>query len=144
MKKLLSGICLCLLSVCFMSAQNRVWTLSGTVFVNEAGTVYLSLLDENGFRDHYKPLKRIALTIGPEELKTGKVSFRFSEIPGGAYALSAFLDKNENGKLDMNLFGPIEPWGNYCRARPAMRGPKWEELAFSVDGDITDIDLIIE
>jgi len=50
----------------------------------------------------------------------------------GWWALSAFEDTNDNGALDMGVFGPKEPSGFY-RAFHAWRKPRFEEVAAQFD-----------
>ena len=144
MKKTFAISGICFVFVCLLYGDSGVWTVSGTVNVTEPGTVYLSLLTEDGFKNHYRAYQRIALEIGEEDAKAGSISFEFTDVPSGDYSFSAFLDRNENGKLDMGMLGPKEPWGNYRCARPRMRGPKWEEIVFTVNGNTSDIIIAIE
>jgi uncharacterized protein (DUF2141 family) len=144
MRKAIAFFCICFMLGFFLSADPATWTVSGTLAVGKPGTVFISLLDEKGFKDNYRYLKRLTLTVGPDEIKAGKVSFEFTEIPTGIYSLSAFLDVNGNGRLDSGVFGPLEPWANFRRARPLMRGPNWEEVAFPVDKNVTDAALKFE
>ena len=144
MKKSVVIVVLSFVCVFAMSADDGLWTVSGTVSFKEEGTVYLSILTQEGFEDDYRYLKGVIIPIGPEELKSGNVEFEFTDIPDGTYALSAYLDQNGNGKMDMGFLGPKEPWGNYRYARPRTRGPKWEEVAFAVDKNLENIDIAIE
>ena len=136
--------CVCFISLCFLGADSEEFTVSGTIAVTKHGTVYISLLNEEGFRNNYKFLKATKVAVGPDELETGKVRYKITGIPKGVYALSVFQDVNGNGKLDFGLFGPIEPWATYHRSRPLFSGPKWEEMVFTVDTNVTDADLNLE
>ncbi len=130
------------------------FAVSGVIKVKKTGTIYLQLLSSAEFeregkrdkkRESQKEATRVPATgelmieVGEQELKQGDVPFAFERIPPGVYAIQAFLDKNGNGKFDMGSFGPKEPWGNYRNVRPTFRGPKFSEMQFEIDRDMTDI-----
>jgi len=59
----------------------------------------------------------------------------FRGIPAGTYGLSAFHDKNGNGKLDTNFLGM--PTEDYCasnNARGFMGPPSFEDSKFTYRG----------
>ncbi len=59
----------------------------------------------------------------------------FERIPPGVYALSAFHDKNNNGKLDTNLLSmPIEDYGASNNARGTFGPPSFEDAKFAYRG----------
>lgn len=69
--------------------------------------------------------------VVPVEAKT--VSFEFSEIPPGTYAIRLFHDENDDGKLNTNLFGvPTEPYGISQNARARFGLPGFDEASFPV------------
>ena len=82
---------------------------------------------------------RLLLSVSEEDVEAGKITFAYERVLAGTYAIRAFQDENDNGKKDIGMFGPKEPWGNYRAKRPKFRGPKFEEMAFEVQEDITDI-----
>jgi uncharacterized protein (DUF2141 family) len=51
---------------------------------------------------------------------------------------------NGNGKLDAGKFGPKEPWGMYRPKRPLFRGPKFKEIKFEVNTDMTNIEFEVK
>jgi uncharacterized protein (DUF2141 family) len=55
-----------------------------------------------------------------------------------------FSGLNGNKILDSGAFGPVEPWGMYRPSRPAFRAPTFEEVAFEVDKDITNIEIELQ
>ncbi|HEY3500081.1 MAG TPA: DUF2141 domain-containing protein [Polyangiaceae bacterium] len=66
---------------------------------------------------------------------TGRPICVFRGIPKGTYGLSAFHDKNDNGKLDTNFFGM--PTEDYCasnNARGFMGPPSFEDAKFTYEG----------
>lgn len=65
-----------------------------------------------------------------------KAKFTIKDIPSGAYAVSAFLDINNNQKLDMNLIGaPTEPYGFSNDARGLFGPPEFTDAAFIIKKD---------
>ncbi|HPZ89719.1 MAG TPA: DUF2141 domain-containing protein, partial [Flavihumibacter sp.] len=59
----------------------------------------------------------------------------FDNIPDGTYAVSVFLDENDNGKLDANGFGiPKEDYGFSNNVRPLTRAANFNESKFVVKG----------
>ncbi len=130
------------------------FAVSGVIKVKKTGTIYLQLLSSAEFEQKGKHEKQnesreetprvpatgeLMIEVGAQELKQGQVTFLFEKIPPGVYAIQGFLDVNGNGKFDMGSFGPKEPWGNYRSARPSFRGPKFSEMQFEIDRDMTDI-----
>jgi uncharacterized protein (DUF2141 family) len=65
--------------------------------------------------------------------KTPSVTLIFENVAPGRYALSAFQDRNNNGKLDRGAFGvPQEPFGFSRDARAMMGPPSFDDAAFDV------------
>jgi uncharacterized protein (DUF2141 family) len=59
----------------------------------------------------------------------------FRGVPKGSYALSAFHDQNENGKLDTNFMGlPIEDYGTSRNARGTFGPPSFDDAKFTYRG----------
>ena len=93
--------------------------------------IYVALWDAQGF------LKRPAQQMRIDPPKTPSFNF---EVPVGRWALSAFEDVNENGILDMGVFGPKEPSG-FWRAFHGWRKPRFDEVAVQVDRGTSDADI---
>jgi len=63
----------------------------------------------------------------------GKATTVFSDLEPGDYAISAFWDKNNNGKLDENLVTkPTEPYGFSNDVRHAFGPAKFQEALLKV------------
>lgn len=82
-----------------------------------AGSVVFVLFDSaNAFGDFRDPLRAVSVAV------TDAVSYRFTDLPAGEYALLVFHDKNSNRQLDKNFIGiPIESIGFSNEYDP--RGP---------------------
>ncbi|HYD40156.1 MAG TPA: DUF2141 domain-containing protein [Anaeromyxobacter sp.] len=59
------------------------------------------------------------------------------EVDRGRWALGAFEDVNENGRLDLGRLGPREPSGMWRPFR-AWRYPRFEDVAAHVQRDTAD------
>ncbi len=85
--------------------------------------------------DFMKPDKTVFQKIVP---LTGAatIDVPFDSIPDGTYAISVFLDENDNGKLDTNSFGiPKEDYGFSNNVRPLTRSANFNESKFDVKGN---------
>ena len=118
--------------------------VGGEISFTKTGDLFIQLANEEEFNNDRTPPFALILRVGPEEMKKGKVSFQFGGVPGGTYGVRCFQDVNENQRLDRGVFGPSEPWGVYRPTRPAFRGPKFEEISFPVDRDITHIQIEVK
>jgi uncharacterized protein (DUF2141 family) len=68
------------------------------------------------------------------------VTFRYSDVAEGNYAVSIGHDLNGNQLVDTNLIGlPTEPWNVSNNARPSLRSPRFEEAAFKVPADAKQV-----
>jgi uncharacterized protein (DUF2141 family) len=97
------------------------------------GSLYVAVY--NRAEDFMITEKAYALKVIPVK-KNGRVDFTLTDLPAGAYAVSAYQDLNGNGKLDKNIVGiPTEPYGFSNNARPKFRAPQWDEARFEVGAD---------
>jgi uncharacterized protein (DUF2141 family) len=68
----------------------------------------------------------------------------FEKIPPGIYAISAFHDKNNNGKLDTNLLSmPIEDYGASNNARATFGPPSFEDAKFAFRGGHARLEAVL-
>lgn len=70
------------------------------------------------------------------------LSFAFS-VPPGDYAIAAYQDVNENGKLDAGAFNiPKEPYGFSNHYRPKFSAPHYDGCLIKVtDHTVETVDL---
>ncbi len=67
--------------------------------------------------------------------EAGTTTLTVPNVPPGDYAVQAFLDENDNGRIDRGLFGiPKEGVGFSRDARIAMSPPKWADAVFTHGG----------
>ena len=121
-----------------ITAETNTFTVAGIVFFEEEGNIHVSLEIKEG------KYKKIIIRLSDADLARGSVDFKFIGIPKDTYSIRCFQDENGNGKFDLGAFGPKEPWGNYIYARPPFRGPEFNEMAFYLYKDITDIEILLE
>jgi uncharacterized protein (DUF2141 family) len=113
-------------------AQQSGITISGQI-TGASGNhpVYVAVWDAAGFLSH--PWQQVR--IGPHS----STAFRF-QVPAGNWAVSAYEDENENGKLDMGMFGPKEPSG-FWRPFHAWRKPRFTDVSSAIDKDVSGADI---
>jgi uncharacterized protein (DUF2141 family) len=122
-------------------AQERRFNVKGEISFTKKGAIIIQLVTKEEFESNKDSQFASIIEVGPEDLKKGKTSFSFTNVPVGTYGIKCFQDLNGNKTLDRGAFGPEEPWGMYRPSRPAFRAPTFEEIAFKVEQDITDIEL---
>ena len=124
--------------ICFAQAgpaSGPVLHLSGKVAGGSGKhTIHVALWDADGFLGH--PVVEVRIAAG------AVTDFHF-DVKRGRWALSAYEDVNENGRLDMGMFGPKEPSG-FWRAFHAWRKPRFEDVAVEVAGDTAGIEIRVK
>jgi len=113
-----------------LSAQNVTLTVSISGLKNDTGLVQIGLFNSEGtfLKTIYKG--------NSAEIKSKAATLTFFNIPKGVYAISAFHDKNKNGKLDMNFMGiPKEDVACSNNAKGFMGPPKYEDAKFTLNKD---------
>ena len=91
-------------------------------------TIHVALWSEPRFLE--KPAQETRIASGRDTRYTFVVD-------RGRWAISAYEDRNENGVLDMGVFGPKEPSG-FWRPFRGWHKPRFADVASMVDGDIPD------
>lgn len=114
-------------------APNTASAQSGTVEVRFTGAqprgpVLVQLSTESEFM---RP-SRFQTTITPNA--DGTAVARFTGVPAGRYAVSAYQDVNRDGRLTFGgmMGAPVEPWGYSRGARGVMGPPRFEDAAMRV------------
>ena len=121
------------------------FSVAGKIIFKNKGDLYIKVVNETEFNEGKDSIYRDIIKIGTEEIKKKEVSFKFDGIPQGTYGILCFQDANRNGKLDTNFIGlPTEPWGVSRNVRPFLRKPKFEEIAFELNKNVTDIRLEVK
>ena len=70
--------------------------------------------------------------------KPGEMTFVATDLAPGEYAFRVMHDVNDNGELDANFIGiPQEPWAMSNNAKGNFGPPKWADVKFTIDGEVT-------
>lgn len=102
-----------------------------SVPANKQGQVLAAVFDKSEGFPRGKPLQ----TASAQPVD-GMAVLQFTGLPAGDYAVSAFLDENNNFKLDSNLFGlPTELYGFSRNARNPAGPPPFADAAIRVGAD---------
>ena len=98
---------------------------------NDSGYVLAAVYDsEASFLK--PPLARVSVKFKAAQ---GKLAFALPDLPPGKYAIVAFHDENDNGKLDRNSLGvPTEGFGFSNDARGTGGPPSFAAAAVTFDG----------
>lgn len=119
--------------------------LAGATFTttSSAATLTLEVQQANGsgelmvalFNDAGQWLKKPVRAVR-QPLQAGPLSLQLADLPDGDYAVSLFIDRNANGKLDSNAMGiPTEPYAFSNEAAGTFGPPSFDKARFSVSGD---------
>jgi len=130
--------CLFLAAACLSSgvaqsaSTQETITISGKILgAGGKHPMYVALWDAAGFLS--KPVQEVR--IEPHS----NAVFRFQVAPG-TWAISAYEDINENGKLDMGMFGPREPNGFWLPFHQWHK-PRFTEVCSKVNQDFPNADI---
>ncbi|MBU0956748.1 MAG: DUF2141 domain-containing protein [Spirochaetes bacterium] len=104
----------------------------------EQGTLRVDLVDQANFGSPERTFLRQEIHLSNEDLSQ-PIHVRFTDISPGWYALRAFIDRNEDGRLNPGLFGPSEPWALSWKASPKRGIPQFQDIAFLYTDGITTI-----
>jgi uncharacterized protein (DUF2141 family) len=139
MRNIISFICLGFMCSPIL-AQTGTISVKINGIASNSGVIQIGLYnEESGFPEYKESFKGVS----PKANKMG-VTYTFTEIPIGPYAIAVWHDENENKKLDKNLFGvPKEKYGFSNNVYRTMGPPKYEEALFIVE-DKKEISLIID
>jgi uncharacterized protein (DUF2141 family) len=67
------------------------------------------------------------------KIEHNECTVTFKNVPIGTYGMSLFHDENDNGKMDINMFGvPKEDYAFSNNAKGFMGPPKWDAAKFEV------------
>jgi uncharacterized protein (DUF2141 family) len=125
-----------------VNAQNSTQTVVISNLDKKKGKVYIGWYnsESNYMKEELIVLQKIVQVNEKEE-----VSVDFINVKPGTYAISVFLDENENGILDKNSFGiPKENYGFSNNVIPPTRPASFKEASFEVAGKPTTIPIKIK
>jgi uncharacterized protein (DUF2141 family) len=123
MKKILSIIAILAITTHSSVAQSVMLTVTVKGFKSTAGTVKFQMVDENE--------KEVLSLV--DKLTDKTYTWKVNIKTKGKYAINVIHDKNNNNKLDTNVFGiPKEGWGCSNNARGALGAPKHKDKIVTI------------
>ncbi len=104
-----------------------------TGFRNDLGIARIAIFTSaEGFPENTK--KAYKTVSGA--IENGEYTAVFGHVPFGVYAVSAYHDANDNGKLDKKWFRiPVEGYGASNNKHAERRGPEFDESRFDVSAE---------
>lgn len=101
---------------------------------NDKGKLVVAIFDskENFLK---KPVSEVFLEIGED----GEANGGFSDLLPGTYAIAAYHDKNDDGKLNTVIVVPREDYGFSNNARNMFGPPGFKEAAFEMGAEDMEI-----
>lgn len=86
------------------------------------------------------------LKAGKVKPNTNGVDYSFKDLPDGTYAIAAWHDKNNNEKIDKNLFGvPKEKYGFSNNVYGMFGPPSFEKVTFQVkNGEVVALTINLD
>jgi uncharacterized protein (DUF2141 family)/uncharacterized membrane protein len=115
-------------------------TVRVTGFSHGNGTAMVALTDARGFLGKGPAVRTESLQI-----RDGRVTAVFKDVPYGGYAIQAYHDENGNRRLDRNFFGiPSEPYGFSNGARSSMGPPRYEAAEFTLATDARTVNVTVQ
>ena len=128
----------------FSNAQEK-FSVSGEVVYSGIEKIYVCLHTMETFENcltALPPEKFVEVINGSS---TGKVIFKIGDVPRGEYVLMVFVDKNGNGKFDLDTWGnakePISMHKQFEVHGLATMRTNWDRQKFKVDKDVTGIEI---
>jgi uncharacterized protein (DUF2141 family) len=123
MKKILSIIAILAITTHSSVAQSVMLTVTVKGFKSTVGTVKFQMVDENE--------KEVLSLV--DKLTDKTYTWKVNIKTKGKYAINVIHDKNNNNKLDTNVFGiPKEGWGCSNNARGALGAPKHKDKIVTI------------
>jgi uncharacterized protein (DUF2141 family) len=117
---------LMLLAASTLSAQNKLTVVIDGI-ENVKGHIMIGISGSNE--------KQVSGKM--EKIEGETVTIVFENLAPGEYAVSAYQDENDNGKLDTGLYGiPTEKYGFSNNVRGKMGPPAFKERLFKVEEDM--------
>ncbi|MBV7440286.1 DUF2141 domain-containing protein [Weeksellaceae bacterium TAE3-ERU29] len=95
----------------------------------EKGKLVIGLYDNEKDFPKGKAYQKVEVT--PQK---STLIYTFKGVEKGKYAIAVLHDENNNGKMDIGMFGPKEPYGFSNNARGVLSAPSFEKASFIVNG----------
>jgi len=107
--------------------------------------------DPQGYADAVSNSSKVGQLNDPRRLvgvslraNAGDETMIFAGLPPGSYAVIAFHDENDNGRLDENGWGvPLEGYGFSNGAMPFLSAPSFADAAVPISGNQGAISIML-
>ena len=119
-------------------------SVSGEIAFYHEAPIYISLYSYENFssfknslppENFYQKIKP-----SPEQIKAGKLDFKFPSVPKGTYCIVAFQDLDGDGKMKSAVLGYIdEPYSFYRDTNWDL--PSWNQINFELTANLTGVNL---
>ena len=117
-----------LLILISFSALSAPVKLSFSQTMGKQGKIFFAIFDSSSQFPKGTPVQTGSVTVTGEREIAANV-----DLPAGEYAISVFLDENNNGKLDQNALGiPRERFGFSNNPRILTGAPSYRDCAVRV------------
>ncbi|PHI21543.1 hypothetical protein CEQ90_01645 [Lewinellaceae bacterium SD302] len=104
------------------------------------GVIRLAVFDDADALAREEPVSGQVIELVKNKLP---IQLKLSDLPEGDFAIAAYHDLNNDGKLNRNFFGvPSEPYAFSGVPASKWRAPEWEEVI--VSGDRRKAELSLE
>jgi uncharacterized protein (DUF2141 family) len=108
---------------------------------NNEGQMMIAL---NNSEEDYNA-KREAFRGVQARIREQRVSWKFTEIPHGEYAIKVYHDEDGDGELDTNFLGiPSEDYGFSNNARGSFGPASWDDAKFLFHLEIDTMEIKVE
>jgi len=122
------------ISLNVMAQDSNTLTVEFEGIKTDEAKLFVALYDSEG-NFLKKAVQGTIVTVN-----NGNATAVFNNIKSGIYAISSFLDKNNNGKLDTNFMRiPKEPTAMSNNAKGSFGPPKFKDAKFTVQDARTTI-----
>ncbi|MGD0710843.1 MAG: DUF2141 domain-containing protein [Bacteroidales bacterium] len=118
----------------FAKSQTSKLTVKITPINDIKGQVHIALYNNSDvFLDEGKEYKMAIVNV-----KSSTVTYTFSNLPKGWYAVAIFHDVNCDGECNRNFLGiPTEPYGFSNNVTPTIMAPSFDDCKILVSGNTT-------
>lgn len=114
-----------------LNANSQAITFCVTGVKNAYGKIRLAFFaSEKEYKDEKPKIERY---INKKDIKNGKITIKFEDIPVGTYGVCLLDDENNNGKMDYSFFIPQEGFGFSNYYHDGLSKPKFENFKFKLD-----------
>ncbi|MDC7126505.1 MAG: DUF2141 domain-containing protein [Spirochaetales bacterium] len=126
------------------SMPNNMFSITGTIkSENLSGeAIYIMLVTEEIFKTQLASQQEIVIKM--DNPAKNEYDFCFENVSPGTYGIRCFIDQDGNKKLNGGIGGPSEPWGMSWKDGKAKGWPKFKDISFIVNKNITKLEIEVK